>query len=191
MPNFWWCPTHHLYRGGNKRPCADVVQLGDVERAEAKLAEEQTASFNMYARVFQALGMSITAPWSGLADAALNVARERDALHARNTAALALHTEFKIYDGCDHEHTAEDVDAGRAINVYDVGYTCSDGYEYSICRHCCTGGSGFQSEECAGHSRPCWPCATVAALQGDQPAALSGIELRSVEERDDASEEQP
>lgn len=31
-----------------------------------------------------------------------------------------------------------------------------------------------------------------AALQGDQPtAALSGVELRSVEERDDASEEQP
>ena len=27
MPNFWWCPTHHLYRGGEKRPCADAVRL--------------------------------------------------------------------------------------------------------------------------------------------------------------------
>lgn len=27
MPNFWWCPTHHLYRGGDKRPCADAVRL--------------------------------------------------------------------------------------------------------------------------------------------------------------------
>jgi len=27
MPNFWWCPTHHLYRGGEERPCADAVQL--------------------------------------------------------------------------------------------------------------------------------------------------------------------
>lgn len=27
MPNFWWCPTHHLYRGGDQRPCADAVRL--------------------------------------------------------------------------------------------------------------------------------------------------------------------
>jgi hypothetical protein len=27
MPNFWWCLTHHLYRGGDKRPCADAVRL--------------------------------------------------------------------------------------------------------------------------------------------------------------------
>lgn len=27
IPNFWWCPTHHLYRGGDKRPCADAVRL--------------------------------------------------------------------------------------------------------------------------------------------------------------------
>jgi len=27
MPNFWWCPTHHLYRGGEQRPCADAVRL--------------------------------------------------------------------------------------------------------------------------------------------------------------------
>ncbi|MGW4127984.1 hypothetical protein [Amycolatopsis japonica] len=88
-------------------------------------------------------------------------------LQGRIDKALTLHTEFKIYDECGHKHTAEDVDAGRAINVPDVGYTCSDGYEYSICRHCCTGDSGFQSEECEGHTRPCWPCSTVAALQSD------------------------
>lgn len=27
MPSFWWCPTHHLYRGGDERPCADAVRL--------------------------------------------------------------------------------------------------------------------------------------------------------------------
>lgn len=35
MPNFWWCPTHHLYRGGTERPCADAVKLGDVEAPRA------------------------------------------------------------------------------------------------------------------------------------------------------------
>jgi hypothetical protein len=27
MPNFWWCPTHHLYRGGEERPCPDAEKL--------------------------------------------------------------------------------------------------------------------------------------------------------------------
>ncbi len=108
---------------------------------------------------------------------------ERDQLQARIDKALAPHAEFKIYDECGHKHTAEDVDAGRAINVADVGYTCADGYEYSICRHCCTGDSGFQSEECAGHRRPCWPCPTRAALQGDQPTNLVSF-LAPVDWRD-------
>jgi len=68
---------------------------------------------------------------------AAEVRAERDQLKARIDKALELHTEFKIYDECGHKHTAEDVDAGRAI-------------------------------KCAGHTRPCWPCPTVAALQGDQ-----------------------
>lgn len=37
MPNFWWCPTHHLYRGGADRPCADAVKLGDVEALRAEI----------------------------------------------------------------------------------------------------------------------------------------------------------
>lgn len=37
IPNFWWCPTHHLYRGGDERPCADAVKLGDVEALRAEL----------------------------------------------------------------------------------------------------------------------------------------------------------
>lgn len=42
MPNFWWCPTHHLYRGGNERPCADAVKLGNVEAAHrAQVAAEE------------------------------------------------------------------------------------------------------------------------------------------------------
>lgn len=36
IPDLWWSPTNHLYRGGTERPCADAVKLGDVERAEAE-----------------------------------------------------------------------------------------------------------------------------------------------------------
>lgn len=32
MPNFWWCDTHGLYRGGFGEPCADAVKLGNVEK---------------------------------------------------------------------------------------------------------------------------------------------------------------
>lgn len=95
---------------------------------------------------------------------------ERDGLQARLNAGLALHTEFKIYEECGHEHTDDDVDAGRAFAVEEVGYVCADGYLYSICKRCCTDDTGIQGEACANHERPCWPCATVAALQGDQPA---------------------
>ncbi|MFI6302151.1 hypothetical protein ACIBCH_09790 [Amycolatopsis thailandensis] len=100
----------------------------------------------------------------------------RDQLQARIDKALTLHVEFKIYDDCGHKHTAEDVDAGRAINVADVGYTCADGYEYSICRHCCTRDSGFQSEECAGHVRPCWPCPTRNALTEASPQDVPSVQ---------------
>lgn len=39
MPNFWWCDTHGLYRGGIERPCADAVKLGPTEEAQLKLSK--------------------------------------------------------------------------------------------------------------------------------------------------------
>lgn len=39
MPNFWWSPTNHLYRGGDKRPCADAVRLVP-ESAEHQPAQD-------------------------------------------------------------------------------------------------------------------------------------------------------
>lgn len=52
--------------------------------AEAKhnLREDQQATFALFTRVHQALGVSITAPWHGLAEAAQNVVAERDNLVA-------------------------------------------------------------------------------------------------------------
>lgn len=76
------------WRDANGRANARIAELA-TERdlvvwlhaeAQHRLAEEQAASYNMYARVFQALGVSITEPWHGLAEAAQKVVAERDAL---------------------------------------------------------------------------------------------------------------
>lgn len=44
MPNFWWSPTNHLYRGGDKRPCADAVRLVP-ESAEHQRKADMVADF--------------------------------------------------------------------------------------------------------------------------------------------------
>lgn len=76
MPNFWWCPEHHLYRGGIERPCAEAVKLGDVERMRQELSAANAAE----------------AEWHKLATAAVKGAekanRERDALRAEIRAVL-------------------------------------------------------------------------------------------------------
>jgi hypothetical protein len=88
-----------------------------------------------------------------------------DTAESRIDAALALHSEFRIYGECDHQHNEDDP---GVKSIENVGLTCEDGYEYSICRECCTSGSGYQSEDCAEHDRVfCWPCETSAALKGE------------------------
>lgn len=85
----------------------------------------------------------------------------------RANAVEELHSEFRVYEPCGHEHTDEDVKSGVAKDVPDVGVVCEDGHSYSICRECCTGGSDYQSEECAsGHDLPCYPCRTLRVLEG-------------------------
>lgn len=94
---------------------------------------------------------------------ALVSAEDVPALIGAVRAVLELHAPLRIYDDCGHRHTAEDVEAGRAKNISEVGYVCEDGFEYEICHECCTDGE-YQTEDCALHERPCVPCPTVAAL---------------------------
>jgi len=87
-------------------------------------------------------------------------------------AVLDLHNEFRIYDDCGHTHT----EAGNGVlDIENVGLTCKDGYEYSICRSCCADGGEYQTEVCASHERPCWPCPTHHAI-----ATALGIDLSAV-----------
>jgi hypothetical protein len=79
---------------------------------------------------------------------------------------LDRHSEFKIYDECGHHHrySAEGVVTDGVVAVENVGLTCEDGYEYSICRECCTASSQeYQTEGCASahDHNGCWPCTTV------------------------------
>lgn len=93
-----------------------------------------------------------------------------DQLTAAIERAKALHPEFGIYAECGHSH--EDGEVGvKEIPV--VGLVCTEGHRYSICFRCCTNSTGYQTEDCAsGHTHPCYPCPTVAALvlDGSEPA---------------------
>ena len=101
-------------------------------------------------------------------------ADEVERLEAERAAILKLHAPFKIYDECGHKHTNHDLDSGLAIEVEECGLVCEDGYQYSVCYHCCTDDTGDMTEWCMDHDhgkdKPI--CATVALLtnpQGDTP----------------------
>jgi hypothetical protein len=98
-------------------------------------------------------------------------------LYVAVTSVLELHRPFRIYDECGHKHTAEDVEAGRAIDVTDVGYTCSEGLMYVICRECCAD-DRYQTEDCAtnhdhGVVSGCWPCPTLRRITNALDADLA------------------
>jgi hypothetical protein len=132
------------------------------------------------------LADEIAAAVEDMRDLAAEHEREvRAALQARIDKALALHRETKIYDECGHKHKMADdytVPAGLHL-IEEVGLTCEDGYQYSICRECCTD-DGYQTETCVdnhehGGSAACWPCPTHACLAGDTtPAAEVQIDTR-------------
>jgi len=92
-------------------------------------------------------------------------------------AALAEHKAVRIYEPCDHDHTDEDVAAGRTVDAFDF-ISCEELYLYTICRGCCGFAgtmNGQQTEECAAehdHGR-CYPCPTrvaiTTALLGEVP----------------------
>lgn len=72
MPNFWWCPTHHLYRGGDQRPCASAVRL--VPAPPKVLGPEHTYALSVArSAVLKAAGKFVTAA---------DMYRKRDLLHS-------------------------------------------------------------------------------------------------------------
>jgi hypothetical protein len=95
--------------------------------------------------------------------------RARDAavaLEQEIAAVRALHSPFKIYEPCGHEH--EETDEG-VTNVIEIGPACQDGYMYTVCRHCCTDVEGFQTEECvSAHDHHDGLCDTSAVLDGGE-----------------------
>lgn len=87
---------------------------------------------------------------------AIVAAREAAARAEVLAEVAALHRPWRIYDECGHDHTDEDYEAGRCIEVSEIGYVCDDGLMYVICRECCCDYDGFnywQTESCAnGHN---------------------------------------
>lgn len=122
-----------------------------------------------------------------------------DRLGITVTRMLAQHTEFRIYDECEHDHQQigppEDTRSARCWNgarpiyeqgvvlVDEIGLTCN--YVYSVCSQCCTdqlhGGDQVQREDCADagndpfwHS--CWPC--QAWLDAGGSLGIPGLEQK-------------
>lgn len=129
---------------------------------------------------------------------------EQGEILSRISRVLASHSEIRVYTECGHHHDEEEVNTGQAKNVDDVGFTCEDGFMYSICRSCCCDDGEHQSGTCVDdHEYPCWPCQTHAtllpsalhavraALQGDQPdlAALKSWIAQYGGEAEEAMEE--
>jgi hypothetical protein len=91
---------------------------------------------------------------------------------ARVAALRGLHKPFGIYEECGHDHTEEDFEAGRCIEVDLIGYTCEEGLMYRVCTHCCTDNQTFeqyQTEDCATnheHGAGVPICKTMAILEG-------------------------
>lgn len=117
------------------------------------------------------LGTSITGPEAIKAAEAMTdraIAAEQREADLR-AGVEALHSPFGIYDECDHEHTEDDVAAGAAKDIPEVGRTCN--LLYIACRECCTDFDGrdyWPTEACANYHDhdhdPAHRCATVALL---------------------------
>lgn len=88
-------------------------------------------------------------------------------LLARVEAVRALHRPLRIFGDCDHHHDREDIGHDGVQLIPEVGIVCEAGYQYTICRECCTDGE-FQRIDCADDhphdTAPCWPCRTAVAL---------------------------
>ncbi len=84
-----------------------------------------------------------------------------DQAHPTRIPAGEVHSEYRIYKPCGHQHAP--TDAG-VQEVDDIGLVCADGYEYSICWTCCASGGAGQTEECVDGHADCWPCRPLRSL---------------------------
>lgn len=78
---------------------------------------------------------------------------------------LKLHSAYRLYDECSHEHTEDEVRAGLATDAGEF-FACEEGFERIVCRHCCAIDGSGQTEDCAvTHlADECWPCPTIQAI---------------------------
>jgi hypothetical protein len=111
MPNFWWSPTSGLWRGGDDRPCADAVKLGDVETAPPPVSSPEpegqaTAADTRQARIDEALARCDHYQASGSAIAKEITSSIRAALHAPCPSCGA-------WGGCPACIPQADAEAGR------------------------------------------------------------------------------
>lgn len=96
----------------------------------------------------------------------------RDAEQLRDTIAKAIeqHPAIKIYKECGHRHDEGDLNAGRAVYVYEVGIVCADGLMYEVCGSCCWVEDYGQTEDCVtdheDQHRAGWLCVTRDTLKG-------------------------
>lgn len=102
---------------------------------------------------------------------------------ATSRALLRLiewHKPFRIFKECGHDHEPDEegVMPVGVEDVQDVGFTCRDGYMYSICWACCCDGYG-QPEHCVdGHDHHfggiyCLVIATIEQGLADLPPSSS------------------
>jgi hypothetical protein len=100
----------------------------------------------------------------GVSRQTLNAVAEVERLREENARVIKLHHPYKIYDECGHRHEATDEGVSH---IDDIGFVCEDGYQHSICFHCCTNGYGDQTEVCATeHDHSTGICETRRVLDG-------------------------
>ena len=152
---------------------ADPEQHTELERARTQRNEametagqlrdevhqHQVAAANLYGRVFVALGLSITDPWAGLADAAAKVRAERDERQARIDRALEWWRQER---DADHSWPLSLEESAKVNSLRYRVYAALTGHPLA--------------------EQP---------MPAKEPAPLSGVALRDVEERDDAAGDLP
>jgi hypothetical protein len=99
--------------------------------------------------------------WLDETSAYSNPARDMEKVLRALRAVVELHSEFRIYDECSHQHTDEEVTAGTAFDVEDVGITCEEGYLYSVCKKCHTDDGDVTEDTPDGE----WPCEELRAIE--------------------------
>lgn len=108
VTGYWMLLRDHLGLTDDREPdpvVAIELRAADPEQSAelVELRAERFASQGLYGRVFVALGLDITASWTGLVDAAAKVRAERDERQARIEKA----EDALLLGGQDDRHRAQ------------------------------------------------------------------------------------